>query len=201
MLHGAIWFLALFSLATQASVPIGGPRKGAGQTDLFGCLQTNDYYALNFTAYPADLKILRERKSLEPWCQDLPHPGPTAIAIDLLDRDLRHKPVALRITDAQGQVLAQTPPKVAPNGVVQVVVDLPAVGQYQAAVLVFDDELKIPPESSALHIPLSVGLRHNHFTPQKLMLGLIGIVAALGFGLGVFLPKLLRAKPAITPTC
>ncbi|MCX8048730.1 MAG: hypothetical protein N3A55_03590 [Methylohalobius sp.] len=193
-----LWSLTIFSVVAQGSVPLGGPRQAAGSnTDLFGCLKTNAYYAVNFAAYPADLKVSRERKSLQPWCQDIPHPSLIHIAVDLLDRDVRHKPVILRIVDGQGRILAQTPPTVAKTGVVSTTADLSAIGHYEAVVVVHDDELKVPPETSALHIPLNVGLTES--SPNTILARLA--VFSLGFGLvlALGLPKLMASKPS--PVC
>lgn len=191
-----LWSLLFLSAIAHASVPLGKPRNPAGsKSGLFGCLQTNPYYAANFAAYPADINIAKGRQSLEPWCQNLPRAGLIHISIDLLDRDARHKPVMLRIVDSQRNVLAQTEPKIAPTGVVTTTVDLSSNGDYEAVLLVYDDELKVPPETSALHIPIHVGPAGSGSIANRLVLSLVVLMLGLALILVLALPKLIPARP------
>jgi hypothetical protein len=91
-----------------ASVPLGGNRKGVGGSyDMYGCMQSNDYYVVNFAAYQVNPNQANDSRSLpEAECIDLPTTGKTQIAIDLLDLDVRKKPVALKILREDGQPIA-----------------------------------------------------------------------------------------------
>ncbi len=82
----------------DASVPLGGNRKGAGGSyDMYGCMQSNDYYVVNFAAYQLGPNQAAGSKNLpEAECVDLPATGKTQVSIDLLDLDVRKKPVALK---------------------------------------------------------------------------------------------------------
>ena len=49
-----LMFILLFAAVgtAGASVPLGGNRKGnGGNYDMYGCMQSNDYYVVNFAAY------------------------------------------------------------------------------------------------------------------------------------------------------
>ena len=100
-------FTLLFASIGQAgaSVPLGGNRKGnGGSYDLYGCMQSNDYYVVNFAAYQLDPSQAKDSKTLpQAECIDLPMTGKTQISIDILDLDVRKKPVALKILREEGK--------------------------------------------------------------------------------------------------
>lgn len=189
--------LCLFQADAECSVPLGAPKKAAGgKRDMFGCLQANDYYVANFAAYQIDPQKLKETKALpEAECVDLPLAGPTQIAVDMLDRDVRHKEVALRVLRADGQVVTETPPTVAKQGVVSAQVDFKAPGKYEVRVLVKDADLNIPPETSALRIPLSVALAPDIPAPKGGLTVFFVSIGALVGGIAWLLPRLLKAQP------
>ena len=103
----------LFLLATNvfASVPLA-PRTGVGgKIDMYGCMQTNDFYIANFAVYP--ISQMKDKKtSIAGLCEDLPYLGNAQITIDLLDRDVRRKPVWIKVFDSKKNLIAQTQPKV-----------------------------------------------------------------------------------------
>jgi hypothetical protein len=193
-------FLSLLMLSSwcSASVPLGAPRKASsGKKDMFGCIQTNEYYIANFAAYQVDPAKLKEtRRPPEPECVDLPRTGVTQISVDMLDRDVRRKQVALKVLRADGQVIVETPLTLAKQGVLSAQADFKAPGHYEVVVSVVDDDLHVAPEVSALHIPLSVGLAIDQPAPKGAMATFF-IAAAIGIlGLGWGLPRLLRTQPA-----
>jgi hypothetical protein len=192
-------FILLLTLSGQAagSVPLGGNRKGAGGSyDMYGCMQSNDYYAVNFAAYQFDPTQAKDNKSLpEAECIDLPKTGKTQIAIDLLDMDVRKKPVALKILREDGQTTAELPMAVVKQGVLSLTVDFNTVGKYQAVLSVDDSDLHTPPEVSALHMPLTVGLVSTQAGGQKglwVLFAIIGICIAVS---AYYLPRLLKPQP------
>ncbi len=181
----------------QASVPLGGNRKGnGGSYDMYGCMQTNDYYVVNFAAYQLDPTQAKDSKSLPvAECVDLPMTGKTQISIDLLDLDVRKKPVALKILREDGQTVAELPMAVCKQGVLSTMVDFKTAGKYQAILTVDDSDLHTPPEVSALHIPLTVALVTEQTGGHKglpLLFIIFGIMVAAS---AYFVPRLLKAKP------
>ena len=75
---------------------------------MYGCMQSNDFYVINFAAYQLASGQAKDGKGLpEAECIDLPMTGKTRISVDLLDLDVRKKPVALKILREDGQVIAE----------------------------------------------------------------------------------------------
>ena len=145
---------------SSASVPLGAARKGTdGHYDMYGCMHSNDYYIVNFSAYQFDPKQFAKTKTLPiAECVDLPKTGKTQIAIDMLDQDVRHKKVALKILKTGGPVLVETPLAVSKQGVISTEVDFKEPGKYQALISVEDNDLKIAQDQTTLQIPLTVAL-------------------------------------------
>lgn len=181
-----------------ASVPLGGNRKGAGGSyDMYGCMLSNDYYVVNFAAYQVDPNQAKDSKALpQAECVDIPATGKTQISVDLLDLDVRKKPVALQILREDGQVIAELPMTVAKQGVLTTTVDFKTPGKYQAILSVDDTDLHIAPTVGALHMPLTVGLAvETTGSGSRLSI----LIAAVGFaiaGAAYFLPRLLKPRQA-----
>lgn len=181
---------------TQASVPLGGNRKGAdGSYDLYGCMLSNDYYVVNFAAYQLDPNQARDDKSIpQAECVDLPRLGKTQIAVDLLDLDVRKKPVGLKILREDGQVITEVPMAVVKQGVLTASVDFKTAGKYQAVLLVEDADLHTPVEISALHMPLTVAMAVAPSTAGNgkglgVVFGVLGLCLALA---AYYVPRLLK---------
>ncbi len=183
--------------SVDASVPLGGNRKGVGGSyDMYGCMQSNDYYVVNFAAYQA-ASAANDNKSLPvAECIDLPVTGKTQIAIDLLDLDVRKKPVALKILREDGQTLAELPMAIAKNGVISTTVDFKTVGKYQAILFVDDKDLHTPLDVSALHIPLTVALVTEQSAGGNSLWVLIISLGLLVAGAAYFVPQWLKPKSA-----
>lgn len=189
----------------QASVPLGGNRKGAdGNYDLYGCMLTNDYYVVNFAAYQLDPNQAKDDKSIpQAECVDLPRLGKTQIAVDLLDLDVRKKPVGLKILREDGQAIAEVPMAVVKQGVLTASVDFKTAGKYQAVLLVEDSDLHTPADTSALHMPLTVAMA---VAPSAANAGSgkgLGVVfGALGLCLALaayYIPRLLKPHGESSP--
>ncbi|OAI09752.1 hypothetical protein A1359_18365 [Methylomonas lenta] len=183
---------------TVASVPLGGNRKGAGGSyDMYGCMQTNDYYVVNFAGYQVAPNQAKDSKSLpEAECIDLPATGKTQISIDLLDLDLRKKPVALKILREDGQTVAELPMAIAKQGVLSTMVDFKTAGKYQAVLMVDDTDLHTPPEVSALHIPITVALVAEQSGGQNGLLILFSIIGLIVAAAAYCVPRLLKPQSA-----
>ncbi|MGY6275798.1 hypothetical protein [Methylomonas sp. MgM2] len=190
-----ILMLCTFGQA-EASVPLGGNRKGAGGSyDMYGCMLTNDYYAVNFAAYQIDPNQAQDGKQPLPEaeCVDMPIAGKTQISIDLLDLDVRKKPVALKILREDGQTVAELPMAVAKQGVLSTSVDFKTPGKYKAVLYVDDTDLHMPLEISALHIPLTVGIASEQSEGGSggllILFALTGAVIAIS---AYYVPRLLK---------
>ena len=188
--------LTLAAGQTQASVPLGGNRKGAdGSYDLYGCMLSNDYYVVNFAAYQLAPNQAKDDKSIpQAECVDLPRLGKTQIAVDLLDLDVRKKPVGLKILREDGQVITEVPMAVVKQGVLTASVDFKTAGKYQAVLLVEDADLHTPVETSALHMPLTVAMAVAPSTSGNgkglgVVFGVLGLCLALA---AYYIPRLLR---------
>lgn len=189
-------WLLLPSLAL-ASVPLGAPRKTVGgKADVYGCMQSNEYYIANFAAYQPDPSRPGGGRTIpEPECVELPRIGKTQISVDMLDRDVRRKAVAMKITAADGRVLGETPMAVAKRGVLATEVNFPSPGQYQVTLYVNDTDLNLPPETGALRIPLAVAVAPADKPAPKG--GLTFLFVALGLlvaGAGWLTPRLLKPQ-------
>lgn len=196
-----IFILTLFSFdQTEASVPLGGNKKGMGGSyDMYGCMLTNDYYVVNFAAYQSDLSQAQNGKQPLPEaeCVDIAMTGKTQISIDLLDLDVRKKPVALKILREDGQIIAELPMTVAKQGVLSATVDFEMPGKYQAILYVDDTDLHTPLDVSALHIPLTVGMASAR--SEGGAAGLLILLAFTGAVIGILaysVPRMLKPNPA-----
>ena len=190
----ALMLLLAVAGEAGASVPLGGNRKGAGGSyDMYGCMLSNDYYVVNFAAYQYDPSQAKESRSLpQAECIDLPATGKTQIAIDLLDMDVRKKPVALKILREDGQAIAELPMAVAKQGVLSTTVDFKASGKYQAIVSVDDTDLHTALEVSALHIPITVALVSEQSGSGNVLWILIAAVGLFIAAAAYFMPRLLK---------
>ncbi|PPD22526.1 MAG: hypothetical protein CTY22_00050 [Methylomonas sp.] len=188
--------LCVTAISADASIPLGGARKGVGGVyDMYGCLQTNDYYAVNFAAYQIDTAQKQDVRSLpQPECIDLPKAGKTQITLDLLDLDVRKKPVSMTVLREDGQVMAEVPMAIARQGVVSAMVDFKTTGKFEVILRVDDNDLKTPVDVSALRIPLTVGLVAEQQPGQRTVWGLLAVIAAIVGLLAFALPRFLKPR-------
>ncbi|NOT84234.1 MAG: hypothetical protein HOP02_05485 [Methylococcaceae bacterium] len=188
--------LILAANLASASIPLA-PRMGAGgKMDMFGCMLSNDFYIANFAAYQTDPQQPKNAKvMLAPLCQEIPKTGETQITVDMLDRDVRQKPVTLKVFNSDKQLVAETPTKVAKQGYISTTVNFPKPGHYDLVAYVNDQDLKIAPEKSALHIPLTVAIvvPGPSASMGNVMMVILG-VGALAFGLGVLVPRWMKPQ-------
>ncbi|MGY6217405.1 hypothetical protein ACW73L_19800 [Methylolobus aquaticus] len=194
-----VWTLLLSCSSVYASVPLP-PRVGPDgkKADMFGCMQSNDYYVVNFAAYQMDPQSPpNDRRPPVAYCLEIPRAGPTRVTLDLLDRDVRRKAVALTILDGAGKRVLSMPMGEARSGVVSADVDFPGPGLYDLVLYVDDTDLRIAPDVGALHMPLRVAMPTP---PPAASIGrvvtVVGVVGLLAFGLGVLVPRLLKSRAA-----
>lgn len=191
--------LLLLSAVASASVPLGAPRKApGGKLDPFGCLQSNEYYIANFAAYQFGPDRAKDDRSIPvAECVDLPRIGPTQITLDLLDRDVRHKQVAVKVIRADGQTIAEIPFIDVKQGVVSMTADFKSPGIYEVVLSVNDTELNVRPELSALHIPLAVAVAREAPPPKTGLSVLFAALAIVVVALAWLLPRFLRPRSGL----
>jgi hypothetical protein len=191
--------LLLATSAVFASIPLGGVRKSTdGKYDLYGCMQSNDYYIANFAAFQTPVgKAIDPKKMPPPECVTLPALGQTQIAVDLLDKDVRHKEVSMKITGDKGEVLLETPPTMAKQGVVTGTVDFKTKGAYTVVLTITDNDLHTPTEISALRIPITVAMDIVEPASKSAMISFFGFMVALAIAFAVLLPRFLKPKATV----
>jgi hypothetical protein len=183
--------LVLYLSQAFASIPLGTARKTAsGTVSMVGCLQANDYYVVNFAAYPVE--ATKAKKLPVPECVNLPDAGNTLITLDLLDRDVRRKQVAVKELAKNGQLVAETPFSVSKQGVVSTQVNFDKAGKYEIILFVNDSDLNIDKTLSALHIPLTVAMPGEEPAARNTMAGFFIVLFLIISGLAVLVPRFLR---------
>jgi len=191
----AFLLLALTLSDSFASIPLGASRKSArGTIDMYGCLQGNEYYIVNFAAYPAE--AAKGKKLPVPECINIPATGNTLITLDLLDRDVRHKEVAVKVLKEGGQLISETPYSIAKQGNTSIGVNFSIAGKYQVVLYVKDTDFNMDNELTALHIPVAVAMPGNEPAAKNTMTGFFVLLGLIIIGLAFFVPHLLRPAKA-----
>jgi len=197
MLVKILSLLMVSSIAT-ASVPLAKRTGAGGKMDMYGCMQSNDYYIANFAAYQGDLQQPKNESALlTALCEELPAVGSTQISIDLLDRDVRRKPVTIKVLDSNAKVILETPPTVPKQGVLTANVNFPVPGHYQVVLYIDDNELKVAPDIGALHIPLTVALVTPGTSASMSNLSIIVLaILVIALVFGWLMPRWLKPEHA-----
>ncbi|MEQ1531022.1 MAG: hypothetical protein ABL925_17030 [Methylococcales bacterium] len=161
-----------------------------------GCLITNDFYAVHFSAYlkpegqaatDSDKKAL-----LTPYCQELPKPGKAFFAADLIDRDIRKTPIGIRVIEIEKtgekaedfkeiRSISEVAPQMYPRGVVETQASIDKNGDY-ILMLIIGGEEALSAEDR-LKIPFHVGGSLFGLNKQELTI----IASAVGGSLVVLL--------------
>lgn len=128
------------------------------------CKIANDFYIVHFTAMQEG-HYSGEANDFAKYCQEIPGTGRTFLSIDLLDRDVRKTPIALRVIEEEigqgGQLpkekttLQETPAKIYKTGTVETAVNITQPGHYALIALIGDEALT---EDDRLRIPFTVGI-------------------------------------------
>lgn len=164
------------------------------------CLQASEFYIAKFAVYQEDPNKDIKLQS-KPYCVDVPLVGPAHINFDLLDRDVRKKPVSIKVVGPDAAVLAETPMKVATTGIARGDVVFPAVGVYDVILRVGDENSDIPPDVSAIHVSVKVGMGDGsmfsaikQFSPwlQTALKYLLILAGVSGFGYLAY--RLLKSR-------
>lgn len=182
--------------------------------DSVGCLITNDFYAVHFSAYlkpTGDLKNADRAALLKPYCQDLPSVGKVFFSADLIDNDIRQTPIALRIVElekiknAKGKnnfkeirTLAEVPAQLYTKGVVEAQADIDKNGDYALVLLIGNQD--VISDDEKFKIPFHVGDKPLSFYglsgEQLLAVGSGIILMLLGAFYGLY--RLIKRKNSNT---
>jgi len=168
-----------------------------------GCLITNDFYAVHFSAYLKSSDGNDRDALLRPYCQDIPGVGKAFFAADLIDRDIRKTPIGVRVVEVQKtgskpddftelRTIAEFPAKLYPRGVVEAQADIDKNGDYVLVLVVGGEDALA--EEDKLKIPFTVG--GNPFGLSTIELSALaggGFLLVIGV---VFLVVFLRKKRA-----
>jgi hypothetical protein len=161
--------------------------------DSVGCLITNDFYAVHFSAYlkPSSGEQTDREALLTPYCQELPSPGKVFFAADLIDRDIRKTPIGIQVVelekseadDAKAEnfkeirIINTIEAKVYPSGVVEAQAELTKNGYYAINLLIGGEEALS--DDDKLKIQFHVGGNPNGLSTE--------LLALIGGGVAVFL--------------
>jgi hypothetical protein len=154
--------------------PFNGRQSYSGSN--MSCLVANDFYAVHFTAMRAGPLKPGDNTAFTKYCQEIPATGRIHLSIDLLDRDVRATPIALRVVEESlnegggrppevKKTINEVPPKIYRNGTADTDVEIDKPGHYALIATIGDDAVG---EDDRLRIPFSVGL------PAQTRYGLFG---------------------------
>jgi hypothetical protein len=154
------------------SISLVGCDKFGGKPQIedinsVGCLITNDFYAVHFSAYlrPAATQETQDtdkRALLTPYCQELPKPGRAFFAADLIDRDIRKTPIGIRVIEVQNtgkkvddfteiRTISELAPKLYPQGVVETQADIDKNGDYVLMLIIGGEEALSAEDRMKIH--------------------------------------------------
>jgi hypothetical protein len=212
-LAGALLGLVLFAVMGDSALcaekrnPLNGRQSYSGST--MSCLIANDFYAVHFTALQQG-RQKGENTDFSKYCQEIPTLGKTFLTVDLLDRDVRTTPVALRVIEEtisddgrppqEKSTLAEVPSRVYKSGSADTHVDITQPGHYALIVTVGeegaiteDDRLRIP-FSVALAAPTDVSKLYGRFASAISVL-FFSVMGLIGFRTyRAYRPKKLRTE-------
>lgn len=180
------------SAANGPRDPFNGRQTYSGSN--MGCLITNDFYAVHFSALQEG-RHAGESTDFVKYCQEVPNPGKTYLSIDLLDRDVRKTPVALRVVEEEysndGQAprekttLIEVPAKIYRSGTADTQVQISQPGHYALIATIGEEAVS---EDDHLRVPFSVGLppvveAHQYFGKfvGALVAVFFGVMGMIGF--------------------
>jgi hypothetical protein len=145
---GALFAGAL--VGCDMSEKLGTPPQIADVNSV-GCLVTNDFYAVHFSAYLKPRQGNEREALLTPYCQELPDVGKAFFAADLIDRDIRKTPIGIRVVEIEKtgdkpsdfkeiRELNHVESKIYSKGVVEAQADLDKKGDYALILLIGGEE-------------------------------------------------------------
>jgi len=157
--------LALGAVAASEANAAGRSGKDGYSGSNMDCLVGNDFYAVHFTAIQEGVQK-GEKTAFAKYCQEVPAVGKTYLSVDLLDRDTRKTPIALKVVEEEFsedggrppkeiRTLNEAPAKIYGNGVADIAASITQPGHYALIATVGEEAFS---EDDRLRIPFTVGL-------------------------------------------
>jgi hypothetical protein len=132
------------------------------------CVRRAGPYRIHFAVYQPQFNPVAE------YCAAVPNAGNTILVFDLVDPELRSRPLTIQVVEAVSAPAPKTvlylPPQTYPTGVVNAEAHLDLPGQY-TAIVTFEEP------ADTIQFPLRVAM-------WSLGVVALGSVLALGFALG-----------------
>jgi hypothetical protein len=186
-----VFFLLCLWLAGCDQIGVSSKQGNAlGNRPDLDCIIANDFYAVHFSAYIQPTKgepLADPKAAFVPYCQKIPRPGKMFFTADLIDRDIRSTPIAIRVVEVEktGQAapndvrelrtVAEIPVKLYPRGAVEAQADIDKNGDYLVYFLI-GDALE---EDDKFRVALEVGVDPNAIPPKTLAIMIGGGVLLL----------------------
>jgi len=162
--------LGLFCLVLTASSPSVVWAHGGVGIEKDPCVRRAGLYLIHFAVYQPQFNPTEE------YCTAVPKAGNTILVFDLVDPELRSRPLTLQVVGAVGAPEPKTvlyiPPQTYPTGVVNAEAKLDLPGKYTAIVT-----LEGP--SHPIQFPLRVAMWSPGFVA---FVGVLFLGSALGYG-------------------
>lgn len=187
--------LILMMLLSASVGAANNVRNNDGRTNYSGasmkCLIANDFYAVHFTA----MQVGRQSGEISDYmkyCQEVPITGLTFLTLDMLDRDARKLPVAIKVVqeelDANGKpqnqkVLVEVPAQVYKSGTADTKFEFTQPGHY-AVIAEFGEPDGMVTEDDRLRIPFTVaigGVKSVSWLKYLFWICITGVVGAVGY--------------------
>src|SRR5262245_48168898 len=162
--------LSLFCLILPTvSISLVWAHGGVG-LEADPCVRRAGPYLIHFAAYQPQFSRAEE------YCAAVPKAGNTILVFDLVDPELRHRPVTIQVVEDVGKPEPKTvlylPPNIYPSGVINAEAHLDPPGQY-IAIMTFEGQ------SDSIQFPLRVAL----WAPSVVaFVGVLVVGAVLGYG-------------------
>lgn len=155
------------------------------------CMITTDFYIVHLTTYQQPKPDGKKRHTFKPFCKDLPEQGPSHLALDFIDRDLRKMPIGMEVITlvdnpdggemVDGDSIALIKPQTYKTGVAQIQADFPSPGHYALIATVGDDMF-----ADKIRIPLRVGIGSEFSIAFIYPYAFFLFVAAIAYGIFQF---------------
>ena len=155
--------LILLLLGAYNSATAQQAQSQYDPTKSLECMITTDFYIVHLTSYQQPKADSKKRHTFKPFCKELPEHGPSHLALDFIDRDLRKMPIGMEVIElldnpdgaemVDGKSIALIKPQTYKTGVAQIQADFPAPGHYALIATVGDDMF-----ADKIRIPLRVGI-------------------------------------------
>jgi hypothetical protein len=134
------------------------------------CVRRAGPYLIHFAVYQPQFSPTEE------YCAAVPKAGNTILVLDLIDTELRGRPLTIQVVEAVStpdpKTVLYLPPKTYPTGVVNAEAKLDRPGQYTAIVT-------LEGLSNPIQFPLRVALWSPGFVT---LVGVLLLGSALGYG-------------------